>query len=804
MTIRLLLVSCLSFLSSFIFSQQSNEKMGIWNKHLLDGIQDQNSLTEVIVKGNKADIQRLCTKYHANYLYSIGPFQRVSIAVKDVSSFASESSVERLGNFSKGGQALLDTSRILVNVDSAYLGYAPLTHSYTGEGVIMGLVDDGIDPTHLDFQHADGTTRIKFLWDQNIMSSLNPMPYTYGKEWNFMEINAGLCTHQEQGSGGHGTHVAGIAAGNGNDNPMYRGNAPKADMIVVSVKYGNDFLTNLVDAIDYIFKKADALGKPCVINTSVGEYYGSRDGKDVTSQAIEYLLDERPGRVVVAAAGNAGNIPYHAQFQITAPDTSFIWFKDIAYSGKLYYDFWADTQQLNNVYFTTGAIEKYNFTKEGNIGYLNVKRDLPILIATGNATLTRNIINSAGRFMGQVKVSATLEDRSYHFEFEISPDSSNKYYSLSAYGNGKLDVWASSTFIGTSNIVTSGLPSDTIFPEIIHYVNPDINQTLVSNWQCSNKVITVGNYTNRSAFLNYDSAYSYSGATPGMIDAGSSLGPTRDGRTKPDLTAPGGFVVSCGNLYWSGLLISTGQTYKVAYGGHYVRNTGTSMASPMVAGAVALLLEKYPNLDYAQTKELLFNSIKKDTFTTPSTNNTYGHGKLNTFQALIFPAIFGCIDSGSFNYNPLANIDDYSCIAKVFGCTDTGSINYNALANTNDGSCILKVYGCLDSNALNYNPLANISDTCIYAPNAIPELENGTNMLVYPNPATNIVSFSVFTPRSEMPFIIISDHLGKTIQRIEVKNNLVSWSCENMARGIYYYVLRTDEQVFDNGKLVLF
>ncbi len=804
MKLPILLISCLAFFSSCLFSQQNNLDIGLWNTHLLSTIQDQNSVSQIIVKGTKSDIQTLCSKYDAHYLYSIGPFQRISIPVKNIGLFAAENNVQRMGSFSKGGQALLDTSRILVNVDSVFLGIAPLTKSYTGAGVIMGLVDDGIDPNHHDFQHADGTTRIKFLWDQNLLSSLNPLPYTYGKEWNFMEIDAGLCSHAEQGSAGHGSHVAGIAAGNGNDNSAYRGNAPEADMIIVSVKYGSDFLTNLVDAIDYIFKKADALGKPCVINTSVGEYYGSRDGKDVTSRAIEFLLDERPGRAVVAAAGNAGNIPYHAQFNLSTPDTSFICFKDIAYSGKLYYDFWADTQQLNNVFFTTGAIEKFSFSQEGSIGYINVKRDLPILLVTGNATLTRNIINSAGRFMGQVKVSATLEEGSYHFEFEILPDSTNKYYTLSAYGIGKLDLWASSSFIGTSNIVTVGLPADTIVPSIIHYVYPDINQTLVSNWQCSNKVIAVGNYTNRAAFLNYDSAYSFSGSIPGMIDAGSSLGPTRDGRTKPDISAPGGFVISCGNLYWSGRLISSGQTHKVAYGGRYVRNTGTSMSSPMVAGAVALLLEKYPNFNYAQIKELLFNTVKKDTFTTPSVNNTYGYGKLNTFQALIFPAVFGCKDTSAFNYNPLANIEDYTCVAKVFGCTDTGSINYNPLANTNDGSCIVKVYGCLDSNALNYNPLANISDTCLYAANAILELENGTKMVVYPNPATNVVSFSVITNRSEMFFISITDHLGKIIKRIEVKNNLASWSCENIARGSYYYVLRTDKQVLDNGKLVLF
>lgn len=786
-----------------LLKAQSPQKLSLWNTQLKDKIQNQETATEIIVKGSKIDIQRLCTKYEAQYLYSIGPFQRVKIAAKNIASFAAETKIAAIGNLSTGGMHLMDTARILVNVDSAYDGIAPLTKSYTGNGVIIGFVDDGIDPTHPDFQHTDGSTRIKFLWDQNVVSTINPLPYTYGKEWNFMEINSGLCTHAEQGSAGHGSHVAGIATGNGTLNPAFRGNAPEADMVVVSVKYGVDFLTNVVDAIDYIFKKADALGKPCVINTSVGEYYGSRDGKDITTQAIEYLLDERPGRVVVAAAGNAGAIPYHAQFLLSGTDTSFIWFRDIAYSGKLYYDFWADTQHLNNVNFTTGAIEKYTYEPQGNIGYINVKRDLPILLVTGNATLTRNIINSAGRFMGQVKVFATMVDKSYHFEFEISPDSSNKYYTLSAFGDGKLDLWASSSIIGTSNIVTTSLPSDTIFPDIIHYVTPDINQTIVSNWQCSNKVITVGNYTNRAAFLNYDSAYTFSGAVPGMIDAGSSLGPTRDNRIKPDIAAPGGFVLSCGNLYWAARLISTGQGYKVAYGGSYVRNTGTSMASPMVAGAAALLLEKYPTLTYAQAKEILLQNVKRDTFTTPSANNAYGFGKLNTYQALIYPTVFGCTDSGSYNFNPLANIDDNSCMPKIYGCTDTGSINYDAAANTNDGSCIVKVYGCLDSNALNFNPAANVADTCVYAPSYIKAIETKNTITVYPNPASNMVTFQSINYNNEKQTIIIQDLLGTIVKTLDIKNNTISWSCENVARGEYIYLIKANESIVERGKIVL-
>ena len=756
-------------------AQQVYKECSIWDQHILKEQAAPNSI-EILVKGDKTEIQQLCKKYSASILYQIKDIFRVSISKTNLTLFAQESSQLRISHLSTGGQHLMDTARVWNNVDSVYMGYAPLTQSYTGNGVVVGLIDDGIYFNHPDFKNPDSSTRIKFLWDQNYATSpTSPFPYNYGKEWNYIDINNGLCSHVEQGSAGHGTHVAGIAVGNGNANSNHRANAPKADIIAVSIQYGANFLTNVVDAVDYIFKKADAMGKPCVINTSIGDYYGARDGKDLVSEAIENLLAERGGRVLVAAAGNAGNINYHAQYNFTGTDTVFSYFKD-KYSGNKYYvDFWTDSNAFRNAYFTIEAIDTGTYINEGNTGFINIKRDMPTLPFLGTASITRNIANSLGFFQGQVKYMATLEGTTYHVECEITPDTSNKVWSLKFCGQGKADVWAEKSLIGTSNFV-----KDSSVMSIPNYVFPDYNQTIVSYWQCSDKVITVGNYVNRNAFLNYDSAYTFNTETAGSIAQNSSLGPTRDGRIKPDISAPGNFILSCGNMRWVPLLISSGQTQKVAFNKYYVRNSGTSMASPQVAGAIALLLEKYPILTASQAKQLVLDNAKKDVFTgTGLANNTYGYGKLNAFQGLSFPAVFGCMDTSAFNYNPLANISNDSCIPKI--------------------------YGCMDSSALNFNPLANTpstTDTCEYAPIVgLNNLLQAAAISIYPNPATDYVSFNLQNITS-FKSIDIYELNGRVVLHENTNKSTYLWNCTSVSRGIYIYKIKIGTRMF-NGKIIL-
>lgn len=162
--------------------------------------------------------------------------------------------------------------------------------SLTGKGVLIGIIDSGIEYSNADFQNEDGTTRIRFLWDQTVEGS-PPAGYQIGTEFSAEEINEALRqpnrTMQLQrvpslDTSGHGTAVAGVAAGNGrNSKGQYRGVAPDGELIVV--KLGNPGgigfprTAELMQAVDYIVKKAEELRMPVSINISFGNTYGSHE-----------------------------------------------------------------------------------------------------------------------------------------------------------------------------------------------------------------------------------------------------------------------------------------------------------------------------------------------------------------------------------------------------------------------------------------------------------------------------------------------------------------------------------------------
>src|SRR5690606_11464448 len=155
-----------------------------------------------------------------------------------------------------------------------------------------------------DLKNSDGTTRVLRIWDQSTSTGGTVSPYGYGLVWNKAQIDAGLCTQMDNDA--HGTTVVGAASGNGLSTGYNYGVAPESDIIMIKTKFNNpNWAQTVADACDYIFKVADSLGKPAVVNLSVGDYMGSHDGLDPAALAIDQLLLE-DGRIVVAACGNSG------------------------------------------------------------------------------------------------------------------------------------------------------------------------------------------------------------------------------------------------------------------------------------------------------------------------------------------------------------------------------------------------------------------------------------------------------------------------------------------------------------------
>lgn len=753
----------------------------------------------LLVKGDTTTIKGLTEQAGGYYKYSIAGISAVNIPVDNLHGFLSDPAVLQVQNVDIPVTLLNDTAAIQNHVVEVNNGVAPLAQAYNGEGVIVGVIDDGIDLGHQDFKKPNGDTRVRFLWDQSVNSASLPAPFSYGTEWTELDINNGICTHVERVSAfGHGSHVTGTAAGNGSAIGNYAGMAPNAELIVVAFNYNRPFLSTVVDAVQYIFRKADAMGKPCVINASLGTYTGSHDGLDLAAQIIDAMLDERGGRAMVAAAGNAGQYKYHLGYEVTA-DTNFTYFQYNTTAGDIFFQLWADSSHFNDVNFAFGADDvNNNFSSLGRTEFLNVAVDYPSVVANGGSLIRNYSLNNGVNFIGSIETQLTLTDQGvYLFEAIIEPNDASNLWRFITTGSGRFDIWSSKELMNFADMLDV-IPNANVLQDSARYKYPDTYKTIVSSYTCSEKVIAVGNYVNRSYYIDvYDDTvicyyplgdifreFSNPNSPNPTVFLGSSLGPTRTNRIKPDIAAPGTYVLSTGNSKFISDAINSGnpQNYrKVVKGGKHTRNSGTSMASPMVAGAVALYLQKNPTANWREIKEAFLTTAFRDTFTTQFENNTFGYGKLNAFAALQTNFVYGCTDTAALNYDPNATVNDGSCIPIVAGCMDPIAVNFNQLANFDNGSCM-------------YDTVLSVGNV----------LDAGIGLGVYPNPNEGNFTILYQLPQT-MPgaMITITDLLGKEVMQIKIENKQGKLAVQALPKGVYLYALVYQGRLVKPGKMVV-
>lgn len=755
----------------------------------------------VLVKGDLALIKIAAEKHGAQYKYGYGKIAAVNLPLHKYPAFSREPGIDFIENADVPVVRLADQALQLTNVLQVHDGQSPLPQPYTGKGVVMGVIDDGIDFAHADFRKPDSTTRVRYIWDQRSANINSPLPYNYGREWTADQINAGICTHAEPvynpggySSFGHGTTVAGIACGNGLATGKYIGVAPETDIIYVAINNQANFLSVVVDGIDYIFKKADALGKPCVINISYGTYWGSRDGKDLASQLVDNLLAERSGRVVVTAAGNGGNQKYHLGYEVTA-DTAFTWFEYSPSDADVHIALWADTADFNEVFF---AVAADNWTDTANTlvytnFFMNIKSTYNLTPGINNIQrVDFTILDSSNVFLANLSTQATYENGRYLYELIIKPQNTSYRWRFITTGRGKFDLWGSPTLgaLGTARIVAD-FPNDTTFesrvPGIQNYKFPDLNKTLVSSIQCSDRVLTVANYENRAWYLNANinpvtqqKDTTFTGFVTGRLNRDSSKGPTRDERQKPDISAPGTYTLATGNRQHIAVTLGANKGFEIADDSLHNRNGGTSMASPVVAGIVALLLEANPEAWWYEIKNRVISSAIQDTFTGNNLpDNFWGYGKINAFDAFFVNAIYGCTNADALNYNPDAAIDN--------------------------GSCILPIYGCQDPDALNFDSLANVSDTCIYYVfNSANSFDAASHVSLYPNPVADNLVIKYLIHNNTSAKLIISDVLGNIVydEKIAAASGNIQINTSQFSKGVYVCRIVSDSKSISVNKFV--
>ncbi|MDB4340050.1 S8 family peptidase [Crocinitomicaceae bacterium] len=581
-------------------------------------------------------------------------------------------------SLSKRMNTALDRAVKDVRADSVHLGLGNLPEGYYGDDVIVGVTDWGFDYTSpIFYDTALQQTRIIAAWDQYKLSGPSPTNFSYGTEFSNANslLQAGSDTSNIYSYSTHGTHVASIAGGSG-AGTEYRGIAPGVNFLFVT------FLVDegaVLDAWEWMYQKSLQEGKRLVVNMSWGLYHaGTLDGNSVLSNAISAYTDL--GVVFVNSGGNNGNVDFH-----------------------LKHDFSNDTIQTRVNFYSYSAHEYMWGQSIHSWGEV------------GNSFSNKiQIKNSSGIVLAESPFYSTASVSAYIDTFIVA-NQDTVWYNISSDEAHPMNGRPQMRFrVKCTNQSLRVMLNSTATEGLIHYWNVTELSNDVGNWgmpfttfqsgsisgdnengisepSCADDVISVA-------------AYATGWTTPagnpvgGGIASFSSRGPRFDGVMKPDIAAPGVSIAAALSSFTDGQYTTIGSVEFNNRTYYFARLSGTSMASPMVAGVAALILDAHPTISASAVKDIILQTAREDNKTgvLPDLGDpTWGHGKVNALAAVEQAVLLNNIENIGNNEeikiypNPVSDemVLDISTDVIQFTLKDLSGKTHELLRNGNRFNC---------------------------------------------------------------------------------------------------------------------
>lgn len=580
------------------------------------------STTKVLVKVLPSFNTNQLKKVNASLNTQAGQVLSVSISPNNIQQLKQLKGVICV-EASQPTKPMMEIARKSARVDSLHQSLA-LPYIVNGSGVVVGVIDAGFDYLHPTFFDTTGQRfRVKKVWEQH-KTGTPPQGFSYGNELTSQQQMQIAQTDAPNFS--HGTHVAGIAAGSGfgTGNTKYRGVAYMADLVFVGIKpaeneWTGSNLASIVDGINYIFKYADSVGKPAVVNISWGCNIGPKDGSSLFAQACRSL--SKPSRLIVISVGNNGDEQIHIEKQFTPTDTilnTFVELPTTAVGKRSWLDVWGEPNQNY-----TFELKLYNngVTATTGIKQLPLLATDSFLVGAGNDTLFYTY-----------SFNINSQNNKPHLQLDLRNRSIDSILLTISATNGKVHLFEGivekySGYYGSLNAYN--------YP----WATQGDNKLTIGEMASADAVIAVAAYVSKIAFRNLSNQQiSYAGyAITNRIAPFSSQGPTLDGRMKPDIAAPGMTIASAMSSFDAtnnDMLVAKATVNSKDY--FYGESSGTSMSAPMVSGIVALMLSVNPHLTTSQLRTIFKQTAITDNFTQAiPDSNIWGYGKINAAQAVL-------------------------------------------------------------------------------------------------------------------------------------------------------------------------